>query len=61
MAAMLGRFTRPWCPSHRRPAGLDCPDASPSKRSQRAAETRQWRRDADAELTEGVPDAAAQQ
>lgn len=47
MARMLGVCQRPWCPYCRGPAGLDCPDASRTKRSARAREKRAWRREAD--------------
>lgn len=51
MARMLGTFARPWCPSCRGPAGVDCPDSSRSKKAQRAAEKRQWKREARREIT----------
>lgn len=47
MARMLGVVQRPWCPFHRAPAGLDCPDASRSKGAARQAEKRAWRREAE--------------
>jgi hypothetical protein len=47
MARMLGTCRRPWCPYCRsKGMGLDCPDASRSKRSARARERRAWRREA---------------
>lgn len=47
MARMLGTCQRPWCPYCRAPAGLDCADSSCGKRSARAREKREWRREAD--------------
>lgn len=48
MARMLGVCQRSWCPYHRSKGfGLDCPDASRSKRQARSAERRSWRREAD--------------
>lgn len=49
MARMLGTFARSWCPSCRRPAGVDCGDSSRTKKAQRAREKRAWRREALAE------------
>lgn len=52
MARMLGHVQRPWCPYHRNKGfGLDCPDASRSKKAARAAEKQAWRREA--EVSEG--------
>jgi hypothetical protein len=45
MPRMLGVCQRPWCPYCRGPAGLDCADASRSKRAERAREKRAWRRE----------------
>ncbi len=47
MARMLGTCQRSWCPACRTGCGLDCPDVSRSKGAERAAEKRQWRREAD--------------
>lgn len=48
MARMLGYAKRSWCPYHRSHGfGLDCPDASRSKKAARAREKRAWRREAD--------------
>lgn len=46
MARMLSRMHPSFCPACRRgPAGLDCPDDGVDKRTQRAREKRQWRRE----------------
>lgn len=50
MARMLGVCQRSFCPVHRSKGfGLDCADASKSKGQARAAEKRQWRREAAAQ------------
>jgi len=46
MARMLGTWQKAWCPICRRPAGIDCPDASWSKKARRTWEKRDWRREA---------------
>jgi len=46
MARLLGAWGKPWCPSHRVPAGRDCPDSAPDKRQQRKRERDLWRREA---------------
>jgi hypothetical protein len=45
MARMLGAWSRPWCLVHNKPAGLDCPDSSRSRKAQRTIEKRQWRKE----------------
>jgi len=51
MARMLSRVHPSFCPSCRcSPAGRDCPDDGVDKKTQRAREKRQWRRDARAVL-----------
>lgn len=61
MARMLGVVQRPWCPVHRSHGfGLDCPDASRSKKAARQAEKRAWRREvgvSEAEWAEFADDA----
>jgi hypothetical protein len=49
MARMLGTWQKAWCPSCRGPAGIDCPDASWSKKARRTWEKRDWRREVAAE------------
>lgn len=50
MARMLGVCQRPWCPSCRRPAGVDCCVVARSKKAERAREKSLWRREAMAEV-----------
>lgn len=46
MARMLGRVHPSFCPACRHsPAGIDCPDAGVDRKTQRAREKRQWRRE----------------
>jgi hypothetical protein len=47
---MIGACTKPWCPSCHAPGGLDCPDASRSRKAQKVYEERQWRREAEDEM-----------
>lgn len=49
---LLGRYTQPRCPACRRTPGIDCVDSSPSKRTRRNHEERQWRREAEDEMAE---------
>lgn len=51
MARMLSRMHPSFCPYCRGgPAGPDCPDDAVGKKTQRAREKRQWRRQAAREL-----------